>query len=240
MHTLATQQKHAMQLNEIVPWGRSLDEYRRMFALQPADLSRTMLGCGDGPASFNAEATALGYRIVSCDPIYVFTADEIAARVQTCYDTIIEQVRHDSSRYLWNLFRDADELGRHRLATMNSFLADYEHGRSAGRYVAAALPALPFADGAFDLCFCSHLLVLYSDQLDLDFHLSAAHELLRVARQVRIFPVVDLDCRPSRHVDPLSSHLQAVGYQVDVQMVPYEFQRGGNQMMSISRAARDA
>ncbi|MAD80187.1 MAG: SAM-dependent methyltransferase, partial [Planctomycetaceae bacterium] len=31
----------------------------------------------DGPASFNAELTARGGSIVSCDPIYEFTADEI-------------------------------------------------------------------------------------------------------------------------------------------------------------------
>ena len=41
-------------LDQVVPWGRSFDEYRRMFALTDADLSRVILGCGDGPASFNA------------------------------------------------------------------------------------------------------------------------------------------------------------------------------------------
>src|SRR5215472_9544782 len=27
----------ALQLNEVIPWGRSFDEYRRMFALSEAD-----------------------------------------------------------------------------------------------------------------------------------------------------------------------------------------------------------
>jgi hypothetical protein len=57
----------SMKLNEVIPWGRSFDEYRRMFALSGDDLAGTILGCGDGPASFNAEATALGHRVVSCD-----------------------------------------------------------------------------------------------------------------------------------------------------------------------------
>ena len=49
-----------MKLEQVVPWGRSLAEYRAMFALSEADLQRRILGCGDGPASFNAEMTAAG------------------------------------------------------------------------------------------------------------------------------------------------------------------------------------
>jgi hypothetical protein len=47
-------------LDLIVPWGRSFDEYRQMFALTEADLGGRLVGCGDGPASFNAEATRRG------------------------------------------------------------------------------------------------------------------------------------------------------------------------------------
>jgi hypothetical protein len=50
----------SVQLHEVVPWGRSLDEYRAMFALAEGDLQGRLLGCGDGPASFNAELTELG------------------------------------------------------------------------------------------------------------------------------------------------------------------------------------
>jgi len=47
-------------LDQVVPWGRSFDEYRRMFALTDAELGLRIIGCGDGPASFNAEATRRG------------------------------------------------------------------------------------------------------------------------------------------------------------------------------------
>ncbi|MCI5142695.1 MAG: SAM-dependent methyltransferase, partial [Candidatus Electrothrix sp. ATG1] len=40
------------QLKEIVPWGRSFQEYVAMFALSEDDLGKRILGCGDGPASF--------------------------------------------------------------------------------------------------------------------------------------------------------------------------------------------
>jgi hypothetical protein len=46
-------------LERVVPWGRSFDEYRRMFVLSSDDLRLRILGCADGPASFNAEATPL-------------------------------------------------------------------------------------------------------------------------------------------------------------------------------------
>jgi hypothetical protein len=63
-------------LDRVVPWGRSFDEYRRMFALTDADLTSSIVGCADGPASFNAEATARGHSVISCDPIYRFSTAE--------------------------------------------------------------------------------------------------------------------------------------------------------------------
>ena len=52
----------------VVPWGRSFDEYRRMFDLSAQDLELRILGCGDGPAAFNASMRQRGGRVVSCDP----------------------------------------------------------------------------------------------------------------------------------------------------------------------------
>ena len=39
---------------DIIPWGRSFDEYLDMFDLSEDDLARDIVGVGDGPASFNA------------------------------------------------------------------------------------------------------------------------------------------------------------------------------------------
>jgi hypothetical protein len=44
-------------LDRVVPWGRSFDEYVAMFALSSEDLGRRILGCNDGPASFNSGLT---------------------------------------------------------------------------------------------------------------------------------------------------------------------------------------
>jgi hypothetical protein len=166
-----------------------------MFALTDEDLAGAVLGCGDGPANFNAEAAALGHRVVSCDPIYAFPAADIERRVRECYDTVISQVKKNVDGFVWGDFRDPDHLGECRLAAMRWFLADFDQGRREGRYVAAALPTPPFADGQFSLALVSHLLFLYAGQLDLDFHFAAFEELLRVASEVRVFPLLGLDRR---------------------------------------------
>ena len=38
----------------IVPWGQNLTKNQATFGLDEADPDRQILGCGDGPASFNA------------------------------------------------------------------------------------------------------------------------------------------------------------------------------------------
>ena len=132
----------AIRLSDVIPWGRSFDEYRLMFALSDADLAGRILGCGDGPASFNAEATALGHRVVSSDPIYAFPSPEIERRVAECYDTVISQVRQSPDGFVWTHFRDPDHLGEGRLAAMRRFLADFEQGQHEGRSPA------PFSPGS--------------------------------------------------------------------------------------------
>jgi hypothetical protein len=228
-----------VQLNEVIPWGRSFDEYRRMFALSDEDLSGRILGCGDGPASFNAEATAKGHSVVSCDPLYSFSAAEIEERVRNCYDTVISQVKQTADAFVWSDFRDADDLGRHRLEAMRRFLDDYDHGKSEGRYVAGSLPSLPFRDREFTLALVSHLLFLYSEQFSTAVHLAAIIDLLRVAREVRTFPLLTLDRQWSPHVEPVKRRLVQLGFSVRIAPVDYEFQKAedhaGNRMMRVCR-----
>jgi hypothetical protein len=209
-----------------------------MFALSDDDLAGRILGCGDGPAGFNAEATARGLSVTSCDPLYAFSAAEVEQRVRDCYGDVIGQVRRQPEGFVWDYFRDPDHLGECRLAAMHRFLADFEAGKAAGRYVTAALPALPFGDGRFDLALVSHLLFLYSERLDFDFHRAAVEELLRVAGEVRIFPLLGLDRSLSPHVGPILAYCAERGADAEVRGVPYEFQRGGNQMLRIRKVGR--
>ena len=220
-------------LNQIVPLGRSFDEYRRMFALSDVDLRGKILGCADGPASFNAEATQCGSQVVSCDPLYRFDGEQIRRQIDATFAEVMEQTRKNAAQFFWTDIPSIEELERCRREAMHAFLADYDQGRRQGRYVEAELPTLPFADASFDLALCSHFLFLYTDQLSESFHVRAIREMCRVATEVRVFPLVALDALPSRYTDSVSVQLQGGGFGVAVERVPYEFQRGANQMMRI-------
>jgi len=223
-------------LDAVVPWGRSFDEYCAMFALSDRDLGLRILDCGGGPASFNAEGTRGGRCIVSCDPIYRFTASQIETRNAATYAAIIDQTRHNASEFVWTSMRSVDELGAVRMAAMRKFLDDYPAGLVEGRYRNGELPTLPFADRSFDLAVSSHLLFLYTEQFDESFHCSSIAEMGRVADEVRIFPLLALGSVPSFHVDPVAADMRRRGFAVSIENVPYEFQKGGNQMMRIRRS----
>jgi hypothetical protein len=116
---------------------------------------------------------------------------------------------------------------------MNHFLADYTDGLGQGRYIEASLPSLPFEDGCFDLALCSHFLFLYGEHLSLDFHMHSILELCRVATEVRIFPLIELDNNPSRYLGKLSDKIQELGGAFEIEEVAYDFQKGGNCMARI-------
>ena len=222
-----------VKYKNIVPWGRSFREYVDMFHLSDEDLNRSILGCGDGPASFNYEMTQQGRLVVSVDPVYSFDRDAIEKRIYGTYVEVLEQTKANQDKFVWENISSVEELGRIRMESMKLFLDDFEAGKQQGRYVAGELPELPFADNSFDMALVSHLLFLYSEQLSLDFHLLAVDELLRVANEVRIFPLLDLNSRRSLHVDEVIDYVAKKGYSVREEKVKYEFQKGGNRMLKI-------
>jgi hypothetical protein len=177
-------------LENIVPWGRSLEEYTRMFDLKPCDLQRKLLDCAAGPSSFNAQLHQLGFTIVSCDPIYQFSANQIARQIDKTYGAILNAARENQGTFVWREIRSLEHLAEVRQRAMKEFLEDMVEGVLEGRYRVGELPNLPFRDGAFDLSLCSHFLFTYSNVLSLEFHLDAIQELCRVASEARIFPLI--------------------------------------------------
>ncbi|WMW24001.1 SAM-dependent methyltransferase [Methanolobus sediminis] len=223
----------SVKYQNVVPWGRSFQEYVDMFSLTDKDLEKSILGCGDGPASFNCEMNRKGKSVVSVDPIYEQDRDSIQKRIDETYSEVLEQTMANQDKFIWKNISSVEELGSIRMNSMSQFLDDFEEGKKQGRYVSGVLPELPFADASFDLVLVSHLLFLYSEQLSFDFHVQAIDELLRVAGEVRIFPLVDLDSRKSIHLDEIIGHLVSQGYVVSEEKVNYEFQKGGNTMLRI-------
>jgi hypothetical protein len=221
----------SIQYKDIMPWGRNFDEYTCMFDLTTSELSLHILGCGDGPASFNVECNERGGHVISVDPLYSFSLGAIEKRIGETYDEVIRQTRSNQDRYIWNAISSPDELGRIRMEAMQRFLTSYEEGKVQGWYVPGELPYLPFANQTFDLALSGHFLFLYTDNLTLEFHLSAIPEMLRVAREVRIFPLLDVNAQESCYLMGVLETFQ--NYKPEIREVNYEFQRGGNKMLII-------
>ncbi len=226
------------RLEEVVPWGRSFDEYVCMFSLTDVDLDKKILGCGDGPASFNYELTQKGGSVVSVDPLYQFSSDQIRQRINETSSVISEQLHANKERFIWTQFASPDEVVETRLQAMILFLSNYGAGLEQGRYVNAVLPELPFSDQSFDIALCSHFLFLYSEQIPGELHLQALREMLRVARDVRVFPLLDLRGDLSPHLQLVTMALRIEGFQVDRVKVNYEFQQGGNEMLRVTNAGK--
>jgi SAM-dependent methyltransferase len=222
-------------IHDTVPWGRNLDEYVAMFGLSDVDLNKRILDCGGGPASFNAEMTARGGTVVSCDPIYQFTREQIEARIEEVYPLILREMQLNHHTFVWDTLKSPEHVGETRMAAMRAFLADFDAGKADGRHLNESLPHLPFPDGSFDLALSSHLLFLYSAALSLDFHLAAIREMMRVAKEARIYPLTQMGGGLSAHVAPVIAALTAEGYQVEKVLTTYEFQKGATDVLRVRK-----
>lgn len=207
-----------------------------MFGLTAEDLSRGVLDCGGGPASFTAEVSAAGIRAVAVDPIYAHSGREIRTRFEAVVEPMLAQVRATPADWTWTFHRNPEDLAANRRAALERFLADYDIGQREQRYRVGELPELRFAADSFGLAVCSHLLFLYSDLLSEAFHVRAVEELCRVAREVRLFPLLTLRGEPSPHLGAVRSAVAEAGWASEVVRVPYELQRGGNEMLRLLRA----
>lgn len=224
----------SFKLENVVPWGRLMDEYVKMFDLTGDEFKLNILDCAGGPASFNAEMTRQGYKVISCDPIYQFTADDIEQRIQETYQKIIDGVVVNYDSFVWQDIQSPEHLGQIRMVAMRQFLEDFPQGIESGRYVTDALPNLSFNTSQFDLALCGHLLFTYSDQLSENFHFDSILEMCRVANEVRIFPLlVHFSGEISPLLVPIMNRLQELGYKVEIKQVPYEFQKGGNKLLRV-------
>lgn len=205
-----------------------------MFDLTASDLQRTLLDVAGGPASFNAEMTPQGYSVTSCDPVYQFSAAEIRTRIEQTSPVIVEKVQASRDKFVWTTLRSPEELIATRMRAMHQFLEDFPTGLQQGRYCSDQLPNLPFESQQFDLALSSHLLFTYSEQLPLEFHIASVLEMCRVASEVRIFPLlINMTGERSGFVQAVIEAVQLQGHRVEICAVPYEFQKGGNEMMRV-------
>lgn len=170
--------------------------------------------------------------MTSFDPIYRFSKEELENRIEEVRGIVMEQMRENADNYVWTQIKDLDELENLRMSAMRLFLSDYERGKSEGRYICHELPdKLSFENKTFDIGLSSHFLLMYTD-LGLDFHIRAMSEMLRVCREIRLFPIVDLDANQTDLVSDVVDYFEK-NHKVEIRETQYEFQKGGNKMLVI-------
>ena len=217
----------------VPPWGRSAAEYEAFFALSDVAPSARILDCGGGPSSFVAEWSRNGRYVVAVDPIYRFSArDFLADFDSTAAQMLAECGRREtgSSGITTAARKMSSNTG---MTSSQPSLPIFRQQLGSGRYVSACLPELPFLSESFDLVLCSHLLFLYSAEFDSEMHLSFLREMLRIGREVRVFPLLDMDGKPSAH---LENTIQALRVSTHVELVPlsFEFRSGDSKMLRLT------
>lgn len=227
-------------LPRIVFFGRTADEYARMWNLSLADLTGSqVLDCPCGPASFIAACHDAGINAIGVDPMMGRLIDEMRRTGQKDIEDTMAAIESSQSGLASS---DPETWMAEKYQALEHFLDDFrQHGPGGdaddGRYVAASLPNLPFADQSFDMVFSAHLLfsdasvengglVASSEALDLPFHLEAVTELARVTRhELRLFPAVIMtaeDGGPHPWVDPIRERLQSLGFDVRTESSDYD------------------
>jgi hypothetical protein len=227
----------SMHLDRVVFFGRTLSEYVKFFDL---DLSQwqgcKILDCPSGAASFAAEANQMGIQAMAGDLLFNLDAKLLIDKGKADFKHVVERVSLVAHLYNWEFYGGFAEFKEARQTAFQRFAQDYETGLKVGRYIKTELPNLPFGDKSFDLVLSGHFLFLYSDYLDYTFHLHAILELYRVCcREVRIYPLQGMNAKQYQFMNNLLSDLKSKGIVSEIVTVPWEFQKGSNQMLRLMR-----
>jgi hypothetical protein len=190
-----------------------------------------------GACSFTAHAAKAGAHTYAADILYKHSKQTLKelgeAGIEKIYKNTAWMSEHNMSFY-----GDLAGHRRTRQSALDDFLADFE----SPRYAYAKFPHLRFAADSFDLCLSGHFLFTYDDRFDYEFHLSSIISMIETSREVRIFPLVDMNNSrrdKERNFSPfvyrLLDELPTFGLKAQIIPVDFEFQRGAGFMMKIVR-----
>ena len=225
-----------MQLDDVVVLGRTFAEYCEYFRLpQERIASERILDMGAGVSAFCAEAAAVGCDVTAVDPIYGARAEDIRSKARDDLREVFRQLPGVAHNYNWTFYRNPDELRARREAALARFVRDFSGDRR--RYVAASLPDAPFRDNAFTLSLVSHLLFLYEDILDYEFHKAGILELARItAGEIRIYPLTNLKAMRSSFVERLIQDDDCSRLKFEVVRIDFSFVKNSNELLVVRKS----
>ncbi len=158
--------KSALQLDRVVFFGRTFEEYLKMFALTLADIEgRSVLDCPSGPGWLCRGGQKKGTECHRIRPDVSPIASGLRRIAMGDIESTKEKIANDPNFPKANL----ETYHHEKRKAWSSSFQDYSEGVKQGRYVPASLPSLPFADGQFDLvlsgtppfCYASQKMVAF-------------------------------------------------------------------------------
>ncbi len=219
--------------HDIVLWGHAFEEYKRMFGLTETDLKLSILDCCGGPSSFNAILTAQGGHVISTDSLFAFPINQLKHRIEQVFSEMLEVVEANKNRFTWNDITSPEELATIRRNNIQTFLNDFDKGVEQGRYLTDTPPHLKFKHFQFDLALCSHYFFANCSDQSVEFHVNAIKNLCDVAKEVRIFPLLNSQGEIPMIVGAVTQGLHQASLGVEIKSVPYRFQAKGNAMLRV-------
>ncbi len=221
-----------------VLWGHHVSEYQEMFDLSEEMLTQAVLEYGCGASAVNAELYAANHqKMISIDPLFKHSKSELQLEITQVFDERVKEVLEDPKQFNVKSYGGMDAFLTSRRNGMALFLEDYEQGVLDGRYKPLLDDAdnaiLGFDDFRFDLALSSQYLFAGSRELSADFHLKAISQLARVAKEVRIFPLIERGGEPSALLGPVLLGLQQANFGAEVREVRCALYPEGNAMLRV-------
>lgn len=218
---------------KLVLFGHQLDEYEEMFALSPKDFDLSILEYGSGITAVNKTLSARNKKIISIDPSFSLNKKDLANKSTEIFNQMIKIVKNNASKFNFSKYSGLNGLIAKRREGIKEFFKDYENGKKQLRYLPANHDSINFKDFTFDYALSSHYFFAGDDNEHLQHYIKIIKELARVAKEVRIFPLIDKFGQPSPLLGPILLELQNNNYGVEVREVDYHLQPQGNAMLRV-------
>ncbi|MBS0350680.1 MAG: hypothetical protein JSR33_05760 [Proteobacteria bacterium] len=203
-------------------WIYNLDDYQSIFGLTAQELQKRILDFPSGISSVNAELYAKGFYMVSADPAYQLTPEEMRIHAYEMLQTSIQQLEPDNNHF--------SLISKWRMST-EIFLSDYALGKKEGRYKVLNHPPFQPLENSFELLLCTdYLFTANSSSLPIQ---QMMEELCNLAMEVRIFPLPNLQSAVASELGPVMLALQNRNFGVEVRGVAYPERKEANAILRV-------
>lgn len=221
-------------MRKAVLWGHHVAEYQDMFDLNAHDLTLPLLEYGCGPSAINAALHQKNSWVISVDPLFSLSKPQLFEKVMLMFDARVQEIKNNQGVVLnVSAFGGLDAFIAMRRQGLDDFFKDYEQGLIQERYRSTSIDLLPFADFTFHLALSSHYFFAGETRPSVEEDLVKIKALARLAKEVRIFPLLTQPGVLSPALGPVLLGLQHDNYGVEVREVSCALYPAGNAMLRV-------